>query len=101
MKKTEQELDDFLSEFIDSDENSELVGFLISTKISAAAVKLFDWRNKIIYKIARQDNLVLMYDPDEEEFGIAYLTAGEITNSELIGSLSYALQEMKKRSMQS
>ncbi|WCM86434.1 hypothetical protein [Acidovorax sp. NCPPB 3576] len=97
MRKIEQELDKFLDEFCSLSEKSELTDFLLSNRVNAVLMKVFDLQNKIIYKIAQNRSLLLIFDPDEEEFGLAYLTVGEVTNTELVGSLAYALQEMKKR----
>lgn len=53
--------------------------------------------SKLLQKIAKCKNIVLFFDPDEEDFGLAKIDSGDFLNTELIGPLHQSLIEMKKR----
>ncbi|GKS97926.1 hypothetical protein AVKW3434_01080 [Acidovorax sp. SUPP3434] len=97
MKILEGELENFLHAFCESNAHLTLVQYFQSCRTGVSIFKIFDQSNKLAYKIARSDGCILFFDPDEEEFGLAYQSKNEIVCAELIGELMFAIQEMDRR----
>lgn len=97
MKSLENELENFLHAFCESNAHLILIRYFQRCRTIVSIFKIFDQPNKLVYKIAKSDSCILFFDPDEEEFGLAYQSKEEIVCAELIGELMFAIQEMDRR----
>ncbi|WCM86430.1 hypothetical protein [Acidovorax sp. NCPPB 3576] len=97
MKSLENDLENFLNIFCKSNVHLVLVQYFQECRTGASLFELFERPNKLAYKIANSNSCILFFDPDEEEFGLAYQSKNEIVCAELIGELMFAIQEMDRR----
>jgi hypothetical protein len=98
MLNLQAEIERFINEFIIHASDSDANSFMQQKRIQAKLIPVGDQENKFMFLIACDQKQALIFDPDEEDFGVGKFSRCEfLTGVELIGPLDACVQEFYKR----